>query len=349
MNEKPNSELLSLKPMLVQYLAGLCCLHAKPEAVDIILGDMVMDEAAEKERDVDVTVTIAGGEGFSHAFMAYEVKRERNPLDVSVIEQLCLKLADMPSITHRAVVSASGYSDAAKKKAAYHGIELYEFKRWTKPLQEQFPALTMEGLPEECFQFGKSLLCWNNYSFALVATTAKSAFSIQYDEKLFDAKGNLHGRYSTFGQYQHELLLRSTEILFPLEPANSVRNTFPIPFSKDEGIWSTGPAWPHTHSLDVARDAVYIQVGSQICLLDMVTINGHLQWQRSNDKPLYYVLENVFNGEAFSAALISSEIRDGHMSALVFSPQTRNIGIHFVRLSEQHLNSIRNMKLETPT
>jgi len=116
--------------MLVQYLTGLCCLHANSdsEAVDIIIGDMVMDIAAEKERDVDVTVTITGEEGVTHAFMAYEVKRERHPLDVTVIEQLCLKLADMPSITHRAIVSASGYSESARKKAACHGVEMYEFK-----------------------------------------------------------------------------------------------------------------------------------------------------------------------------------------------------------------------------
>ena len=334
--------------MLVQYLVGLCCLYAKPEAVDIVLGDMVLDSAAEKERDVDVTVTIAGGGGLTHAFMAYEVKRERNPLDVSVIEQLCLKLSDMSSITHRAVVSASGYSDAARKKAAHHGIDLYEFKRWTKPLQEQFPALTMEGLPEECFQFGKSLLCWIDFTFSLMATTAKNTFSINGGDKLLNSNGTQHTKYLTFGQYQHELLLRSTEILFPLDPANSVRNTFPIPFSRQEGEWSKGPSWPHTHSLDVARDAFYMKVGSDICLLDMVTINGHLQWQRSNDKPLYYVLENISTGDAFSAALISEEIREGHMTALVFSPNTQNIGIHFVRLADKHLNSIRNIKLDKP-
>jgi hypothetical protein len=340
--------MLTLKPMLVQYLAGLCCLHANAEAVDIVLGDMVMDTAAEKARDIDVTVTIAGAEGVTHAFMAYEVKRERNPLDVAVVEQLCLKFADMPSITHRAVVSASGYSDSARKKAAHHGIDLYEFKRWTKPLQEQFPALTMAGLPEECFQFGKTLLCWTNFTFALVAMTAKTVFSLNSEDKMLDASGKQHSKYLTFGHYQHELLLRSTEILFPLEPANNVRNTFPISFSENEGIWSTGPAWPHTHSLDVSRDSVYINTGNEICQLDMVTINGYLQWQRSSEKPLYYVLENVTTGEAFSAALISEELREGHMTALVFSPHTRNIGIHFVRLAEKHLNSIRNLKLELP-
>ena len=215
-------------------------------------------------------------------------------------------------------------------------------------MQEQFPTLAMEGLPAECFQFGKSLLCWTNYSFALVATAAKVPFSINPDNKMFDAGGNQHSKFPTFGHYQHELLLRSTEILFLLEPANSVCNTFPIPFSLAEGPWANGPAWPHTHSLDTSRDSVYIKVGNDVCQLDMVTINGHLQWQRSNEKPLYYVLENVVTGEAFSAALISEELREGHMTALVFSPHTRRIGVHFVRLGEKHLNCIRNLRLELP-
>jgi hypothetical protein len=254
----------------------------------------------------------------------------------------------MPSITHRAIVSTSGYSEPARKKAAYHGVEMYEFKPWTKPLQEQFPTLTMEGLPAECFQFEKSLLCWANYSFTLVATAAKVPFSINPDDKMLDAGGNPHSKFPSFGQYQNELLLRSTEILFSLEPAISVLNTFPIPFSLAEGQRTTGPAWPHTHSLDTSRDSVYIKVDSDVCQLDMVTINGHLQWQRSNEKPLYYVLENVVTEEAFSAALISEELREGNMRALVFSPHTSRIGVHFVSLGEKHLNCIRNLRLELP-
>jgi len=52
--------------------------------------------------------------------MAYEVKREAVPLDVTVVEQLAMKLKDMKSITHRAVVSASGFTDAARAKEGLH-------------------------------------------------------------------------------------------------------------------------------------------------------------------------------------------------------------------------------------
>ena len=61
-----------LTPMTVQYLVALCCLRHDPDAVDVTVGDMVMDEAAEKERDVDVTVTITDDSGQISAFEAAE-------------------------------------------------------------------------------------------------------------------------------------------------------------------------------------------------------------------------------------------------------------------------------------
>lgn len=79
--------------MLVQYLVGLCCMRANPDAVEVELGDLVLDDVLGKKRDVNVTVTIRNGDGEDWAFEAFEVKDEKSPLDVTVIEQLCGKLA----------------------------------------------------------------------------------------------------------------------------------------------------------------------------------------------------------------------------------------------------------------
>ena len=65
-----------LTPMMVQYLVGLCCLRHDPDAIDVTVGDMVMDDAAGKERDVDVTVTLTGSDGEITAFKGSEVKHE---------------------------------------------------------------------------------------------------------------------------------------------------------------------------------------------------------------------------------------------------------------------------------
>src|SRR5215467_16280501 len=126
---------LNLSPMLVQYLVGLCCLKWDPDAVEVTIGDWVLDEAADKERDVDITVIVADADGQKHAFKAYEVKREGAPLDVADVEALCLKLMDMPSISHRAIVSASGFTAGAQAKATHHNVDLFSLRPWTRPLQ----------------------------------------------------------------------------------------------------------------------------------------------------------------------------------------------------------------------
>ncbi|MCY4557712.1 MAG: hypothetical protein OXF79_15295 [Chloroflexi bacterium] len=69
-----------LTPMMVQYLVGLCCLQHDPEAIDVTVGDMVMDDAAGTERDVDVTVKLASNDGKVTAFKASEVKHAGKPL-----------------------------------------------------------------------------------------------------------------------------------------------------------------------------------------------------------------------------------------------------------------------------
>jgi len=334
-----------LSPMLVQYLVGLCCFKWDPYAVDVTIGDMVYDASANRERDVDVTVTITEKGALSYAFKVYEVKRESKPLDVADVEQLCIKLKDMPSVTHRAIVSSSGYTTSAKTKAEHHGVELYVLREWTRPLQEQFPQLMMQGTAAECFPSEKYLLCWSTYKLFLVARKATGDFSVQDEDKVFNSQGAPHARFANFGTYKQELLLRSTEILFRLEPASSVLMTFPIPLSAPQDEVPAGPAWPHTHTLDVSEDDVYVDTPSGRHKLDLVTIYGHLQWQRSLSKPVFYIIERVSDGKPFAGSLISKDIREGQMTCLVFSPKTRNIDIHFVRLAEKHQNAIRKLKL----
>ena len=339
---------MTLTPMLVQYLVGLCCLRWDTDAVDVTIGDMVLDEAADKDRDVDVTVTVAEPDGMKSAFKAYEVKREGSPLDVSDVEALCIKLLDMPSISHRAIVSSSGFTSGAQAKAARHGIDLFALRPWTRPLEEQFPLLMMHGTADECFPMSQILLCWKEPRYALIARNAKGVFNVDAGDPLFDAAGDVHSKYITFGKYQYELLLRSTEIIVPIEPAASVARTFPVPLFAPKGEVAAGPAWPHTHTLDVTSDDVHVRTADGICRLDVVTITGFLRWERSATRGQYYVMERVPGGDAFAGALIATELREGHMTCLVFSAKTCEIGIHFVRLSEKHLNAIRRLKLDIP-
>jgi len=107
---------------------------SSPDDVGITLGDLVYDEAADERRDVDVTVTYKDEKGLLSAFKGIEVKKIGRKLDVTQVEQLIAKFADMPAINHRAIVSASGFSKPAVRKAAAHGVELFTFWDWTNPM-----------------------------------------------------------------------------------------------------------------------------------------------------------------------------------------------------------------------
>lgn len=163
----PTSEKLPLSPMLVQYLVGLCALKWDAAAVDIdvTLGDMVEDAASGTRRDVDVTVTVDAPEGL-YAFKGYEVKHWASPMDVTDVEALALKLKDMPSVTHRAIVSTSGYTAPAISKAEYHGVDLFVLKRWQKPIEAQAPdAASLTGIPLQNINMLNLNLVWPVHGF----------------------------------------------------------------------------------------------------------------------------------------------------------------------------------------
>jgi hypothetical protein len=46
---------LPFSPMPVQDLVGLICLKWRSDAAHVMIGDMVLDSAAKRQRDVDVT------------------------------------------------------------------------------------------------------------------------------------------------------------------------------------------------------------------------------------------------------------------------------------------------------
>jgi hypothetical protein len=124
-----------LTPTDIHILVGLLTLVTSPDDIEIMLGDLVYDVKAAKRRDVDVTITCKDTNGIVSAFKGIEVKKHKNPLDVTHVEQLCIKLNDMPTISHKAIVSASGYTEPARRKAEAHGVILYSLITWSNRLE----------------------------------------------------------------------------------------------------------------------------------------------------------------------------------------------------------------------
>jgi Restriction endonuclease len=332
----------ALTPMLVQYLIGLCCARWNSDAVDVTIGEMVIDSAAGKTRDVDVTVTVNDAETGKYAFKPYEVKHEGTSLDVSEVEQLCMKFQDMGNVTHCAIVSTSGFSDSAQEKAKAHGVDLYQLIPWKKPLQEQFPFITMKGTPQECFPSHQLLLTWTRFQISVVAPTAQGPFQVDADASVYDAEGLPHKRYETFDEWRRALLFRSTNTLHAFEHPQRMLFAFPVPYHSWDD--AEAPAWPHTHTLDVAADEVYVEVSGKWCRVETGTISGFLQWQRG-PASMYYLMSKVPNDQPFADALVAVGRQEGEMKALLFSPITQDIAVRFIQFSQDHLNSIQKLKL----
>lgn len=338
-----------LTPMMVQYLVGLCCLGRDPEAVDVTIGDMVFDEAAEKERDVDVTVTIVDEHGEVTAFKAAEVKHEGKPVDVATVEQLIAKLTDMPKITHKAIFSTAGYTDGARTKARKRGVNLYTLQPWENPIGIDFPDFLGVGTPSEfLFCFRSHLLYWHQYkcTYSLPATSIPNILDLA--TRTVDSSGKPHPRWPTLGGYQKDLLLRSTGILCTQDVAQAALQAFPHESTDEEAEFTMGPEWPHTHTLDIERDDVHLVLkdGSTV-LINEATITGLLQWRRRTIKPNFMILKDAFDNSAFSGAAITHiGTDDGRMFALIFPEKGRQLSIHRFQIPDKQRNMIRKLSIK---
>lgn len=114
----------------VHYLAAVLTQISSPWGVEIMLGERVPDVSTGTSRDVDITMKFQLLDGTQVEMHGIEVKDEKKPLDTQLVEGIIQKLRDMPSLTKQGLVSASGFTAPARKKAKYHGLELYRFEDW---------------------------------------------------------------------------------------------------------------------------------------------------------------------------------------------------------------------------
>jgi hypothetical protein len=136
-----------LTPVDVHSLVGLLCVPAGPENVEVVLGE-----------DVDVTITARDKDGNVTAFHGIEVKDHPRPLDVADVEQLCAKFKEMPGLTSHAIVSASGYTQPAIRKARHHAVVPWSFESLADPSKgidqgiDQVRWFESVGQPEVTFR-----------------------------------------------------------------------------------------------------------------------------------------------------------------------------------------------------
>jgi len=332
-------------PMMIQYLVGLCCLQHNPDAVEITVGDMVYDPAAGKNRDVDITITYRDQEGMIAAFKAAEVKKESKPLDVVTIEQLCMKFADMPQITHKAIFSTSGYSEAAKNKAIFHGVDLYTLEPWKQRIEDDFPDFKGTGTPENFLHAKSQYLKWVNWSIYLEAPNAPGEFKWFPNTPIFSDCNKSHSKYKNMEQYTNAVIDRSAKKLFMLDPILAIADTaFRNNLERQDTL---ACSFSHSHTMDISSDGVYLLIADKLCQIASITISGVMQWSLRTILPEYYVLKNAATHEVFSGAVIAdSGEGNGHMFAMIFPPKGRTVNYHNIFLTEKQKQIIHNLKLK---
>ncbi len=342
-----------------RWPAGKACLAAESEAKSEGKGDINRRQGGQyrpcqsspgPRKGVPVIKNCSAGD--AGKISASSSRIQGKPLDVVAVEQLILKLADMPKVTHRAVFSTSGYTNGAQAKAKKHGVDLYSMLPWDRPIAEDFPEFVGVGTPGEFLtHFQSSLLYWADYQSYFIAAAGPESFSFKDETPLFSAEGKKHQKYSTMLEYRNEILMRSTGILCMQSPASNVLKTFPFNMHNDDEDYLAGPAWPHTHTLDLANDAVYLQLdGQDPFRLDSVTISGHLQWRKRIIEPQFHVFERVGDKAIFAGAAIADYgVDDGRMFAMIFPDKGREVGIHRFQIPEKQRNLIRGLKIKPPS
>ena len=147
----------------VHYLVGFLYVITRRDD-SVVLGERVRDVTTGTERDVDIVVS--GGWGL----LGVEVKDKGRPLDVGIVEGICQKLNDMPTLTERAIVSSSDYTESARKKAAAHNVKCLRFVRGTIPTS--FEGTDLSSLRSMTLRHAR----WTQPPRVTVTTTSGEAF-----------------------------------------------------------------------------------------------------------------------------------------------------------------------------
>lgn len=334
---------------LVQYIVGLCCIRHRPESVEIVLGDMVQDESAEEARDVDVTILVPESDGARSALSAYEAKDERRPIDVKTVEQLSAKLDDMPDVRDKAIVSTSGYTKPAIRKAKAKGVTLYIAERWTAPMQSDLGAASLPGTPAESLRFANDLLIWlpNHKVVFRHAGEMKPETPMTMSDSVLNLQGAQHERFPNLSALVEETLGRSTNQLLAAPEVLSSCPAAPEEWVEQRTVGLVGSPMSCTHRCQIGDLGCAFEVSpGDIRLIEEAEITGQIQWSTSDLAPEYWIVKDVTTRAVFAAAAIA--IAPGcppRIVGLAFATDSSDVTVHVAEFTAKHQQQFREIRL----
>jgi hypothetical protein len=311
-----------LTPNDVHLLVGLLTQASSPDNVAVELGSLVYDTAAEKLRDVDITVDHPIGE--IRALKGLEVKKHKDPLDVTHVEQLAMKLGDMPSLTSRQIVSASGYTAAAIKKAAAHDLELLKLTNWD-PKKYSFEHAQFSGMSA----FSSRSLHYVDGPHIHIEVERAGCFD--GDPALIqvtDEEGRPHSSGLTFAQFKNNIVINATNELSKTEQVSTLSGDA----TKAVSVW-----------MDFS-DHPYLKTGDVIVKIKGARIQGVLCWKETPCEAQYKVLVDETTDRPIIGCALA-ELPNGNLIGITASSADRTIRLITVAVSVRNLAVIREMQL----
>jgi hypothetical protein len=225
---------------------------------------MVFDDVAEEDRDVDITLRVVNEDAGTTLLEGIEVKHHKRPLDVSHVEQLCAKLRDMPAIGNAGIVSGSGYTEPAVKKAKHHGVTLYSLVNWPAPMRLGDVCFNHE------FAFRECNYEWVGQHFA-VFNPSSPALAIEPSATIFDRFGAPLADTPTCSDLP--------EFLASQAPAIAARQGSPLEFNLGETKWT---------EIDITLgDEPFVLLGGSKVTLERVRIGGQMAYSERSVPPIF--------------------------------------------------------------
>lgn len=286
-----------LTPSDTHNIAGILCKLNEGDAHETVLSEEVYDVSVDDTREVDIV--IKKSEAVTAVYKGYEVKDKSRALDVAEVEQLCIKFNDMPSIQIRGIISASGFTKAAVKKAKFHKVELFEFMDW-KEFRPSFgniifwsPDMPMHEPVIKWVRTATANICFSNAAHTLVRPEELGKLPV------FAAKGQmleesleryLYNMGERIRQEVQERIMKENQLMTTLVPVT----------------WKGSP-----------EVEVYISVNGFKAGITRLIINGVLSMEVMEHKPIYKALFK--QGEATPLKVVCvSETSLGHLMGLTY-------------------------------
>lgn len=317
-----------LTPTDIHLLVGILSKLTTPENVEIVLGEMVYDEASQRKRDIDIIVKYKAENGEEVSFVGIQVKDHTRKLGSPEVEQLCLHFKDTPSIKKGGIVSASGYTKPAINKAKHHDIDLYHLKEW-----DETPALFVGSIiiPPE-FRFTQVFPYFEqppNIIFNIDDSVTEEEKKHLNEVRVYNLNGSEIPNTPTLKHLGDNLLNRSLQTKEINEWINNPGDKINLPFQLSITL----------------EEPVIISLNDRNVEIKGAVIQGIL-FRKEEQKVTHFKKLVKLDDESYEVGCAICELNSGVLMGIASSSVDRSVKSVIIPVAQRNLLKINNLKLK---